>query len=78
MSPLGRAIGFLLPLLFLSGFSCSDKHEGVIFDPAVGHPGDWIEDHGPASLEERNNCTDCHGDDQGGGDLQCQLLRAEH
>jgi len=61
----------LVPLLFLlllaAAFSCSEKREGITFAPEVGHPKNWIVDHGGTSLTPGSNCGECHGIDLLGG-----------
>ena len=63
-------------LLFLQ--ACSETDRGPIFDPLVGHPGNWTSDHGQAALDEGNTCPECHGTDLGGGASQLSCFTTQH
>ncbi|HEY5999140.1 MAG TPA: hypothetical protein VI078_07530 [bacterium] len=72
MSPLAgvgrlrRSLPWLL-LLVVAVAGCSKSRNDVLFTPGVGHPEDWIADHGKAYRKAPARCVECHGTDLKGG-----------
>jgi predicted CxxxxCH...CXXCH cytochrome family protein len=65
MPQIKRLAGPLLIGLFLLAGCGSSTID--IFDPDTGHPSDWVETHGAASIDAPDGCTSCHGPDLEGG-----------
>ncbi len=66
--------GWIMALGALLLFSaCSEKSPRSIFDPEIGHPENWADEHRQAALSEGSTCPECHGADLRGGvsDVSC-------
>lgn len=51
--------------------ACDDSsRQESLFNPEIGHPANWIADHGDAALRQGSTCPECHGSDLRGGASQ--------
>lgn len=70
----GRHLGRLPLVLSLTAAllaaACTESDQQPLFQPEIGHPENWISDHGKSALEEGSTCPECHGADLGGGASQ--------
>jgi hypothetical protein len=70
MSQVGKII--VLSAMVLAGLlalaSCGDSNPQAPFDPGVGHPENFLpERHALQAASGISTCTECHGEDLGGG-----------
>jgi hypothetical protein len=73
-----RTIQLLAVGALLLTSACSETERGSIFNPEVGHSGNWISDHGQAALDEGNTCPECHGTDLSGGDSELSCFTTQY
>jgi hypothetical protein len=71
--------GFLALVLASGLAACSDSSKKNPFEPEIGHPENWIGDHGGSALSQGSTCPECHGADLAGGvsGLSCFTARYE-
>ncbi len=64
-------------LLVFSACDDSNRQE-TLFNPEIGHPDNWVADHGDDALKQGSTCPECHGPDLRGGASRVSCFTSQY